>query len=155
MVVRASGETTARTVLAEVFDLEPDNGRLTNLSTRGRVAAGNNLVSGFVVAGDRPKQYLIRAAGPRLTDLGVTEAAADPQLEINSTSGASLATNDDWSSSDSLLSSAVLRTGAFAFNAGSKDAALVVTLSPGAYTATVRSPSTVAGIVLLEIYEIP
>jgi hypothetical protein len=86
---------------------------------------------------------LLRAAGPSLAAYGVTDALADPALDLYS--GSSLvATNDTWSSPQSGVtaadvSGAALQAGAFPFSAGSADAALYVTLAPGAYTAIVRA----------------
>jgi hypothetical protein len=63
-----------------------------------------------------------------------------------------LAANDDW---EAALAPAFASVGAFALTPGSRDAALVVTLPPGAYTAQVSGVGASTGIALVEVYELP
>ncbi|MCX6954191.1 MAG: DUF1800 domain-containing protein [Verrucomicrobia bacterium] len=126
--------------------------RLGNLSTRTEVGTGANLlVSGFVVSAGAPKKILIRAIGPALTAFAVTGTLTDPVLGLYDASGALLATNDNWLAADAAAMAAV---GAFALTPGSRDAALVVTLAPGAYTAQVSGAAGSTGIALLEVYDV-
>ena len=104
---------------------------------------------GFVIAGDIPRTVLIRAVGPTLAALGVSNAMVDPTLEILQ-NGARVTFNDDWQASDSATFSSV---GAFALGAGSRDAAAVETLAPGVYNVLVKNKSdSTGGDVLLEVY---
>ncbi len=124
---------------------------LKNLSTRGAVAAGADvLVTGFVVA-DGPKQILVRGVGPGLARFGVTGLLADPLLRLFDRDNVQIALNDDWSASDAAVFQQV---GAFALTAGSKDAALVRTLPAGSYTAQVSGPGGATGIALIEVYDV-
>lgn len=147
--------------LAEVYDASEnphgESHRLLNISTRALVGAGDSaLIGGFYVAGNAPKRVLVRGIGPRLADFNVTGALPDPRLTIFTGSKA-IAENEDWGSganaADELVAAASA-TGAFSLVAGSKDAALLITLAPGAYTAHVTSASG-TGIALVEVYELP
>ena len=96
----------------------------------------------FAVESAQPKRVLVRVAGPALTGLGGDRAVADPSLEIvDVLSGAVVAANDDWSQNANMaeLTAAVAQTGAFPFPAGSKDAAVVLTL-PGSRRTWLPSP---------------
>ncbi len=134
--------------------------RLVNLSTRAFVGVeGEPLITGFVVQGGKPAQVLIRAAGPALAALSadVGHHVSDPVLAVFDAAGTTILTNDNWSDAGtlSLLNAAAKAVGAFPFAAGSQDAALVVTLDPGVYTAVVTAPAQPQGVVLLEIYQLP
>ncbi|MFM8337094.1 MAG: hypothetical protein ACKODK_16165, partial [Opitutaceae bacterium] len=129
---------------------EPPSARLVNISAR--VALGGNAgtpIPGFVVAGTGQKQVIVRAAGPALTAFGVGNALADPRLSLVS-KGATLSSNDIWLAADA---GAMGGVGAFAFAAGSRDAALVLPVSPGDFTAPVTAPDGATGVVLLETYD--
>ncbi len=123
--------------------------RLVNLSSRVRISGGDSvLITGFVIGGAAPKQVLVRGIGPALTGFGVGGALANPKLKIYR--GSTLVSeNDDWSAD---TAGSFSRVGAFGLTAGSRDAALVVTLEPGAYTAHV-SDGGAAGVALAEIYD--
>lgn len=132
------------------------DGTLRNLSTRGQVGSGGNvLITGFIVGGTTPKQVLIRAVGPSLTPppFGISGAIADPQLQVFNGAGAIIpgASNDNWNAADAAAMNAV---GAFALPAGSKDAALIVTLAPGLYTTQVSGVGGTTGVALIEFYDL-
>ncbi len=149
--------------LLEVYDIS-GSARLTNLSTRavinpgGPGAAGGVLISGLVIAtGGGPRHLLIRAAGPALTALGVPGAIADPVFSIYSgttiiANGSS--TNWDSTSAAGTISAATAQAGAFPFPAGSKDDAMVIDLTPGAYTIQVGGVGGVGGVSLVEVYDL-
>lgn len=148
-----------RVVLAELYlDENTAGGKLVNLSTRAPVGIGSgNLIGGFVLTGDTPRRCLIRAAGPWLGPLGVEGFLDDPVLELFLFRGGepvAFARNDDWSVSPSAdaISLAAVQTGAVAFPPNSRDAAMIVTLEPGAYTAVVSGLEATIGIALVEIY---
>lgn len=153
-VVSPAGDGTA---LMEVYDSGGTAGaRLANLSARTAVrAGGGTLIAGFVVE-EQPRTLLLRAAGPVLAAFGLSDALPDPQLRLFR--GAELlAENDNWSASGSpeRFRTTEATVGAFAFPAGSRDAALLVTLPPGAYTAQVGGAAGTGGAALIEIYEVP
>ena len=125
---------------------EPDPARLTNIATRAQIGgSAGTPIAGFVIGGSGTKTMLARAAGPALTGFGVSGALGDPSLSLLS-AVATVATNDNWLAADA---AAMTAAGAFAFTVGSKDAALVATLAPGAYTAPVTASGTSTGVTLL------
>ena len=149
--------------LAEIYDASgnpnADYQRLINLSTRGDVGTGENiLIGGFIVTGNAPKKVLVRAIGPSLTAFGVAGALADPRLRVFN-GAALIAENDNWSivpADTAATAQAARDTGAFALANGSKDAALILTLAPGAYTAQVSGADGAStGVALIEVYEVP
>ncbi len=145
--------------LVEVYDLSGASiaQKLTNISTRAVAGAGDaTLIAGVVVGGSAPKRLLIRAAGPALAQFGLTGVLAKPQLTLIS-DGKTVAQNVGWSTSgDSVtIAESAARVGGFPFVNGSDDAALVVNLAPGAYTAQVTGVGAASGVVLVEVYEIP
>ncbi len=127
--------------------------RLVNLATRAPAGTGNDLLTaGFVISPGADKTVLIRAIGPTLSTYGLTGVLADPVLKLINAAGSTIATNDNWLTADAAAMNSV---GAFALTPGSKDAALVATLAPGAYTAQVSSvDATSTGLALVEVYEI-
>lgn len=132
--------------------------RLVNVSSRAQAGAGSAThIVGFVVNGARPKTMLVRGVGPTLASYGLTDGLSDPMLAIYDSAGRKLFTNDNWSDNNaaSVVTAAGQRTGAFALNANSKDAALLVDLDPGAYTAQVTGVGSATGISLVEVYELP
>ncbi len=142
--------------LAELYELDA-NGRTVNLSTRARVRAGDGaLIGGFVIQGTAYKRILIRAVGPTLAAFGLTDALHDPVLAIYS-GQTIVATNDRWELAENpaAIVAAGANAGAFALAAKSEDAAVLITLPPGAYTVEVKGKAGSEGIALLEIYEVP
>ncbi len=134
------------------------DGRVINISTRARLAsAGDRVIAGFVIEG-RPRQVLVRGIGPGLTAFGVANTLADPVLSVRRGQDV-LATNDDWSAPPDAgaIREAASLAGAFPLATGSKDAALLVELPPGAYTVALESagPAVNGGEVLVEIYRMP
>jgi hypothetical protein len=138
-------------------DRRPALERLVNLSTRSGVEAsgGGELITGFVVAGGGAKRLLLRAAGPSLGAFGVTSALPEPVLELYR-EGSLTATGRGWDrgSNAGAVAAAMTQAGAFPFPAGSADAALLPSLTPGAYTAAIRSGTAAGGITLAEAYDL-
>ena len=145
--------------LAEIYDVAGGSAsRLANVSSRSTLsAADGTLISGFVVAGGANENLLVRGVGPALTQFGVAGALADPVVGIYDATGRVVAANDNWSAAagtkPALIASAT-SVGAFALSDGSKDAAVMLTLAPGAYTAQVSAATGTPGGALLEIYEL-
>jgi hypothetical protein len=96
---------------------------------------------------------LIRGIGPTLARYGVSGVLANPQLQVFQ-GNTLLAQNDDWGG-DTTLATVAAQVNAFALDANSKDAALLLTLPPGAYTAQVSGVGNTTGVALVEIYEVP
>ncbi len=149
-------------VIAEIYDAtvspRPISApRLMNLSTLAQIDPGATLAVGFVIGGTAPCRVLVRAVGPTLgTAFGLGGVMADPGLVLfNNDLGQQIGANDDWGGGAS-LSNAMSAVGAFALaDPTSRDAVLVVTLPPGAYSARVAGKNGTGGTALVEVYEAP
>ena len=139
-------------VLVEVYDAGGP-GKLVNVSARNLVGTGDNvLITGFVVDGSAAKTLLIRGVGAKLAEFGVTGVLADPKLEIYNAAGAKIAENDNWNAQLQPIARSV---GAFDLTLGSRDAALLLTLAPGNYTAQVSGSGATTGEAIVEVYDVP
>jgi hypothetical protein len=147
--------------LVEVYDATagaiPLSQRVVNISTRATAGTGDNtLIAGFYVSGSVPKRVLVRGIGPALTQFGVTGALARPQLSIAAGSSVVAQNAGLASSSDAAaIVSAASQVGAFALPANAADAAILINLAPGAYTAQVSGVGGATGVALIEVYEVP
>ena len=153
--VSGVGGTTG-VALAELYD--SDSGAITarpiNISARANVGTGGNiLIAGFSISGAGSERLLIRAAGPTLAQFGVSGALANPVLTVFDSNQKTLATNSSWGG-DATLASAAAQNGAFPFPTGSADAALLLTVPAGSFTAQVSGANGTTGIALIEIYEV-
>ena len=146
--------------LAEIYDAGPATRavRLVNVSARAQVGTGGNvLIAGFVVQGAPPIKLLIRAIGPTLAGYGVSGVLADPRVDVYQVvNGANtwIAGNDNWGGTKT-LTDAMTNTGAFALPANSKDAAVLLTLPSGIYSALVSGVGGTTGVGMVEVYEVP
>jgi len=148
--------------LAEAYDasLGDKTKRLTALSVRNQVGVDDAiLIAGFVISGDVPKRVVVRGVGPGIS--AVSGYLRDPQLQVwrlntlvTPAKWELVGENDDW---DSTPATADLfqSLGMGALAAGSKDAAVVLALEPGIYTAQVRGVQGATGVGLVELYEAP
>ena len=150
-----TGTTGTGIALAELYDTAPDAGaRLSNVSARAQVGTGGGvLIAGFAISGNVPKQVLIRGIGPALSGFSVSGVLANPRLDLYRGT-TFLQSNDDWGGG-SALATAFSQAGAFTLsNPNSRDAALLVTLPPGIYTAQVSGVNNTTGVALVEVYEL-
>jgi hypothetical protein len=150
-VVRGSNGGTG-VGLAEAYDLESAvDAHLTNISTRGFVDTGENVMIGGFVLGNASMnaRVLIRAIGPSLTAFGVPNALADPTLELHNNNGAVIAANDDWKGTQQ---TEIEATGIPPSD--DRESAIVQTLAPGAYTAIIRGKNNMTGVALVEAYRL-
>lgn len=134
--------------LVEIYDLDPMvDSKLANISTRGFVQTGDNLmIGGFIVLGTESTNTIVRAIGPSLP---VPGALADPTLELHNGNGDTIASNDNWRSDQEvdIIATTVPPT-------NDADAAIVATLASGSYTAIVRGKNSTAGVALVEAYQL-
>lgn len=121
---------------------------LANISTRLAAQTGENvLIAGFIVTGSKPKKVMVRAIGPSLPVAG---KLIDPQLELHNAAGAIIAKNDNWSEAankQAIIDSTIPPT-------AEKEAAILTTLNPGAYTAIVSGVNGTTGVALAEVYDL-
>jgi autotransporter-associated beta strand protein len=148
-VMRGVNNTTGIGVV-EVYDLAQEvSAKLANISTRGFVETGDNVMIGGFIAGNQAMHVMVRALGPSLTHSGVPNALADPTLELYNGDGAVIAFNDDWQDTDQ---AAIEATGIPPSD--NKESAILATLAPGLYTAIVRGHNDTTGVGLVEVYNL-
>jgi hypothetical protein len=149
--------------LVEVFEVDTDSlARLTNISTRAQVQTGANvMIGGFIIGGDTPKTVMVRAIGPSLANFNVPGALANPFLQLFS-GQTPIAENDDWQVSLPLCqqsghtcgdAAAIAATGSAPSHP--LEAAILITLNPGPYTAIVSGVGGTTGVGLVEVFEVP
>jgi PKD repeat protein len=138
--------------LAEVYDLDQAAlATVSNLSTRGFVQTGANvLIGGFIVGGAEASNIVLRALGPSLAQAGVAGVLTDPTLELHDENGALLGSNDNWADTQQ---GAIEETGLAPVDP--REAAIQSMLAPGSYTATVAGKDGGVGVGLVEVYKIP
>ena len=150
-VVRGTGNGTGLG-LAEIYDLnQAAPAAISNLSTRGFVRTGANvLIGGFIVGGSATSNVVVRALGPSLGQAGVSDFLGDPVLDLRDPNGALVASNDNWADTQQteIEGSGLAPT-------DTREAAIYQTLSPGSYTATVTGKNSSLGIGLVEVYRLP
>jgi len=143
--------------VVEVYDLsQAVNSKLANISTRGFVDTGNNvMIGGLIVSGGvggGSARVIVRAIGPSLSASGIQGPLQDPNLELHDASGATIASNDNWKlrPDGSSQQGEIEATGIPPTN--DLESALVQTLAPGSYTTIVRGASTTTGVAVVEAY---
>jgi hypothetical protein len=146
IVAEAGGGTGVG--IFEVYELDHPDIPLINISTRGQVQTGNNvMIGGFIIQGDTAKTVLIRAVGPNLANYGVTGVLADPKLEVYS-GQTIIASNDDWGTAAN--AAAITATGLAPVSP--LESAILITLQPGAYTAIVSGVNGGTGVGIVEVF---
>jgi len=124
--------------------------RLANISTRGLVGTGDNvLIGGFIISGSSAKRVLVRGIGPSLIPFGVTNALLNPTLELHNQNSALLFSNDNWITAANKQE--ISDTGRAPRS--SQEPAILTTLAPGKYTAIVRGSANTTGVALVEVYD--
>jgi phospholipase/lecithinase/hemolysin len=135
--------------LAEVYDLEPSSdASFGNLSTRGFVGTGDNVLIGglSIGSGDNPI-VVVRAIGPTLLDAGIQDALADPILELYNADGMQVSANDNWKDGQPSAAMATLLD-----PLDDRESLIATTIAPGNYTAIVRGSGDTTGTGLIEAY---
>ncbi len=138
--------------LVEIFDVDAGSGsRLANISTRGLVQSGDGaLIGGLIVVGSASQRVVVRALGPDLANRGVSNVLADPNVAIMDSNGTAIKTNDNFMMDPDAAEISML---GLAPNQP-LEAATIVTLSPGSYTAVVRGAGQSSGVALVESYNL-
>jgi hypothetical protein len=124
--------------------------KLANISTRGFVQTGDNvMIGGFIIGGGEPSKVLVRAIGPSLTQFGVPGALQATTLELHDSNGNVIGSNQGWRSTQE---SEIQATNIPPTN--DNEAAILATLVPGSYTAIVRGKNNTTGVGLVEAYNL-
>jgi hypothetical protein len=133
--------------LVEVYDTSVGSTQLTNISTRGFVQTGDNVMIAGVIVQFHPKAVIVRALGPTLARFGIANPLPDPMLELYDGNGTLIASNDDWQQAPNAQSiPSNLRP------PNNLESAILGTLTPGNYTAIVRGFNNAIGVALVEVY---
>jgi hypothetical protein len=158
-IVRGVNNTMG-VALVEVYDLSPETSSiLGNISTRSFVQTDDNvMIGGFIVQGTQPKRVILRAIGPELSQYGVPNPLPDPVLELHDSTGALIASNDNWQ--HTIISGIItsdqsgdIRSSGYA-PTDERESAIIATLQPGNYTAIVRGVNNTTGVGLVEVYDL-
>ena len=160
-IVRGVNNTTG-VALVEVYDLSPDSDSiLGNISTRSFVQTGDNvMIGGFIVQGSVQKNVIIRAIGPELgaPPYNVPGALADPTLELHDSTGALIASNNNWHQT---IIGGIITSAQWVDIANSghvpgdlRDSAIIAELPAGNYTAILRGVNNASGVGLVEVYDL-
>jgi hypothetical protein len=155
-IVRGSGNTSG-VGLIEAYDLDLSaNSKLANISTRGFVSTGDDvMIGGFIVGGGLgvngagSEEVLVRGLGPSLTQRGVPNALQDPTLDLHDGNGAIIASNDNWKDTQQ---SEIQATGLAPSN--DRESAILATLVQGNYTSILRGKNNTTGVGLVEVYKV-
>ena len=146
-IVTGVGGATGNAIV-EVFEMGDPESPFMNISTRGMVQAGDSvMIGGFVITGDSPKSVLITARGPSLAAFGITNALANPNLQLVAGQTV-IASNDDFGTSTNLTQ--IQATGNAPTNP--LESAILITLNPGNYTAIVSGVGGATGVGIVEVF---
>jgi hypothetical protein len=149
-IVSGTNHTTG-VGLVEVYEVNQPAVTLTNISTRGQVGTGGDvMIAGFVVAGPESQKVIVTAKGPSLATYGITNALPDPQFTlVRATDQSYVANNDNWAAFELADD---LRFSGFA-PSDARESAVLVTLPPGAYTAIVSGAGEInSGVGIVEVW---
>ena len=138
--------------VVETYDLDPgSDSTLGNVSTRGFVETGDNvMIAGVIIGNGENPIVVVRALGPTLAAVGITDPLPDPTLELYDQNGAILASNDNWKDGQAEALIAIqLAPG------DDREAVIVSFAAPGSYTAVVRGKGNDTGVALVEAYRLP
>jgi hypothetical protein len=155
-IVRGVNATVGAALL-EVYDLDQSSASLiTNISTRGPVETGDNvMIGGFIIGGglgsngDGSSKVLVRGIGPELTSFGIGDALQDPQIDLFDGNGNLLASNGNWKDSQQ---AAIEATGLAPGD--DRESAILTTLIQGNWTAIMHGKNNATGVGLIEVYRI-
>jgi hypothetical protein len=139
--------------LLEVYDTNAAAAaQLANISTRGFVLSGNDvMIGGFILGGENNARVAVRGIGPSLGQFGLSPVLSDPTLELHDSNGTTLVANDDWLSDS--VSAAQLSANGLALT-NPKESGIFASLPPGAFTAILAGKNGGVGIGLVEVYNL-
>ena len=149
-VLRGKGGSTG-IGLVEVYDLDADDSaKVVNISTRGFVLTGENvMIGGLIITGDEPSRLILRGIGPSLRDFGVPDVLPDPLLELHDGNGTLIQANNDWRETQD---TALQNTGLAPSN--DLESAILISVPPGNYTAIMKGADGATGNGLVEVYKL-
>src|SRR5438477_295648 len=136
--------------LVDLYQLDASTSIFRNLSTRGFVGTGDNvLIGGLIIGSGEPPVIVLRAIGPTLGSFGITQALQDPTLELRDANGALIAFDNDWEDNTPTGIKATLLNPNDA-----RESAIIASIAAGSYTAIVRGKNGTTGVALVEAYRL-
>jgi uncharacterized repeat protein (TIGR01451 family) len=151
--ILAGKNQTSGVGLIEIYDIDQTTGsELANISTRGFVLTGNNvMIGGFILGGSNNTRIVVRGIGPSLAQFGLNPVLNDPTLELHDSNGATLISNNDWQD-DPTSAAQLISFGLAPQNV--RESAIATSLPPGAFTGILAGNNGGTGIGLIEIYNV-
>ena len=136
--------------LVDVYQLDATTSIFSNLSARGFVGTGDNvLIGGLIIGNGEPPVIVLRAIGPTLSSFGIAQPLQDPTLELRDANGALIAFDNDWNDNTPTgIKAALLKP------TDDRESAIVASLAAGNYTAIVRGKNGTTGVALVEAYRL-
>jgi glucose/arabinose dehydrogenase len=135
--------------LVELYAISTAASNPVNISTRGFVQTGDDvLIGGFIIGGTQTRRVVIRAIGPSLGSQGISNPLLDPVIELHDVNGGLIGSNDNWRANQAEVEATGLAP------ADDRESAMVVDLNPGTYTAIVRGVNALTGVALVEAYDL-
>ena len=147
-IVHGTGSNNRGVALFELYNLDRTSGSVANISTRGKVGTGDDvMIGGFIVGGSTATKVIVRAIGPSLLSQGIPDALLDPTLELYNSDGSLIASNDSWRSDQetAIVGTTIPPT-------DNREAAIIRTLAPSGYSAIIRGQNGSTGVALFEVY---
>jgi hypothetical protein len=149
-VVRGKNNTTGVS-LVEVYDIDKKvDTTLTNISTRGFVSTGQNVMIGGIISGNGIVRIIVRALGPTLSQFGVPMVLADPILELRDVNGTLIMSNDNWKDSQQAEIQASGKA-----PPDDNESAIIIVRPAANTTAIVRGKNNTTGNALVDAYVLP
>ena len=152
--ILTGNDNTTGVGLVEVYDNDPAlDSELANISTRGLVQGGNNvMIGGFILGGGTENTRIaVRGIGPSLSQFGLNNVLADPTLELRNADGTLIGANDDWT--DDPVSAALLSANGLGLS-DTKESGIFTALPPGQFTAILAGRDGGIGLGLVEVYNL-
>jgi phospholipase/lecithinase/hemolysin len=136
--------------LVDLYQLDASTSIFGNLSTRGFVGTGENvLIGGLIIGNGEPPVIVLRAIGPTLSSFGIAQPLQDPTLELRDANGALIAFDNDWNDNTPTGIKATLLN-----PPDNRESAIIASLAAGNYTAIVRGKNGTTGVALVEAYRL-
>ena len=136
--------------LVDLYQLDASTSIFRNLSTRGFVGTGDNvLIGGLIIGNGEPPVIVLRAIGPTLSSFGIAQPLQDPTLELRDANGALIAFDNDWKDNTPTGIKATLLN-----PTDNRESAIIASLAAGSYTAIVRGKNGTTGVALVEAYRL-
>jgi hypothetical protein len=152
-IVRGVSDGTG-VALVQLYDLSANtDGQLANISTRGLVQTGDNILDGGFILGPDTNggaSVVVRAIGPSLASQNVSNPLLDPLLEVHNQNGDIIASNDNWADG----SDAQTITDDGLNPSDPNESALLLIPQPGQFTAVVSGVGDTTGVGLVEVYNL-